>query len=83
MARPTRSTDYRCSEGHEFYSYSPTALAACPYPRCDGVVVAVKGALAKKKEGLSQAARADILANPLPAPRARPVDPFPSEEPTP
>ena len=32
MARPTRSTDYRCSEGHEFYSYSPTALAACPYP---------------------------------------------------
>ena len=48
-SRRTRDTTWLCSAGHEFYSYSTTALTHCYYPRCDGTVRAVKGLLAPKK----------------------------------
>lgn len=43
-------TTYRCTNGHEFYSYRRTLLCECAYPRCDGEITAVTGPLARKKE---------------------------------
>jgi hypothetical protein len=51
MARPTRTTDYRCTNGHTFYSWANTPVTVCPYARCDGKVVAVKGPHANKGTG--------------------------------
>lgn len=50
MAPPSRHTDWVCSEGHEWYSYSTVPAETCPYGRCGGVVRAVRGLLAKKKD---------------------------------
>lgn len=41
-------TLFRCEHGHEANAVKP--LAVCPYPRCDGKPVAVRGPLAPKKE---------------------------------
>lgn len=48
MAVTSRCTDYRCSEGHDWYSYSTVPVTVCPYPRCNGVVTAVRGWLVKQ-----------------------------------
>jgi len=48
MAGPSRATEYRCDQGHEWYSYSTTPATRCPYGGCNGVVRAVRGFLAKK-----------------------------------
>lgn len=48
MAVISRCTDYKCSEGHTFYSYATHVIRACPFPKCNGVVTAVRGWLAKK-----------------------------------
>ncbi len=48
MAVRSRHTDWVCSEGHEWYSWSKQPSTRCPYPKCDGIVTAVRGWLVKQ-----------------------------------
>lgn len=50
----SRLTEYKCDQGHDFYSYSPTLLRECAFGRCGGVVRAVKGWLAPKKNAVQK-----------------------------